>query len=132
MKHQFNNNGVAKVQFRILALPKRLLQVEANAIRADFLSWMEKNFALTTSQRFQLMTMPEDLQKNLSLAIANSYEMGQPVQFFKETTSKDDQPDLKDIMIHGAENMAELDSQTVRKSAFVGQLAISIRYKITM
>ncbi|PUV24764.1 MULTISPECIES: hypothetical protein [Sphingobacterium] len=131
MKQQFNNHGVAKVQFRILALPASLLAIETNAIRRNFLSWMEANFALTTSQKFQLMTMPDDLQDTLSQAIANSYELGQAVQFFKETTSKDDQPDLKDIVINGAETMAELNN-TSRTAAFVGQLAINIRYKVNM
>lgn len=132
MKQQFNNHGVAKVQFRILSLPESLLAVEVSAIRENFLSWMAANFALTTSQKFQLMTMPDDLQKTLSQAIANSYELGQPVQFFKETASKDDQPDLKDIVINGAETMAELNSQSNRQTAFVGQLAINIRYKVSM
>lgn len=131
MKQQFNNHGVAKVQFRILALPESLLAIETNAIRRNFLSWMEANFALTTSQKFQLMTMPDDLQSTLSQAIANSYELGKAVQFFKETTSKDDQPDLKDIVINGAETMADLNS-TSRTAAFVGQLAINIRYKVNM
>ena len=132
MKQQCNNHGVAKVQFRILALPESLLAVEVNAIRQNFLSWMAANFALTTSQKFQLMTMPDDLQETLSQAIANSYELGQAVQFFKETTSKDDQPDLKDIVINGAETMAEVNSQGLRKADFAGQLAINIRYKVSM
>ncbi len=132
MKQQFNNQGVAKVQFRILALPENLLAVELNAIRENFLSWMAANFALTTSQKFQLMTMPDDLQETLSQAIANSYELGQAVQFFKETASKDDQPDLKDIVINGAEAMAVADSRSSKKAAFVGQLAINIRYKVSM
>ncbi|MDF2475926.1 MAG: hypothetical protein K0S24_1409 [Sphingobacterium sp.] len=132
MKQQFNNHGVAKVQFRILALPENLLAIETTAIRKNFLSWMETNFALTTRQKFQLMTMPDDLQETLSQAIANSYELGQAVQFFKETTSKDDQPDLKDIIINGAETMADIDSSNSRKSAFVGQLAINIRYKVSI
>jgi len=132
MKQQFNNHGVAKVQFRILALPESLLAVEVKAIRQNFLSWMAANFALTTSQKFQLMTMPDDLQETLSQAIANSYELGQAVQFFKETASKDDQPDLKDIVINGAETMAEVNSQGLRKADFTGQLAINIRYKVSM
>ncbi|WP_398452768.1 hypothetical protein AB3466_16015 [Sphingobacterium thalpophilum] len=132
MKQQFNNSGVAKVQSRILALPETLLKNETSAIRQDFLAWMETNFALTTSQKFQLMTMPDELQTNLGLAIANCYEMGQAVQFFKETRSDHDKPDLKDIMIHGAETMAEIDSISMQKTAFVGQLAINIRYKVRM
>lgn len=124
MKVKFDNAGVAQVQASVLSLPTALRLVETQEIRQDFIGWMEKKFLLLPKQMKQLQKMYEQIGTELAEAIATSYEQDKPIAFTKDTKGDDDDPDIKDVLIDGIDDL-------LGRNERANNLMIHIRYRYT-
>jgi len=101
MKENFDNAGVAQKVAALLALPFAERATELQLMRDDFAVWMEDHFNLKSHQAQQLNNLPAEFRKQLSSAISNYLIQGYPLQFQKD--EKEEDPDFKDLTIHGLE-----------------------------
>lgn len=108
MKQYFNNAGVSGKVNELLALPTTLRAAEMQALAADFVNWMDQHFYLQPYQLNQLLNMPSAFRQELARAISNSLMMEQAVQFQKDEKEKED-PDFKELTVHGLEEWQEPD-----------------------
>lgn len=114
MKKPFNNQGVADFQQELFAAPAdfRLLQIQR--VRCDFKNFILDFFEFKESQLLQISNMTVEFATVLGAAIADTWVLGQPVNFQKESPLT--QKDAKDIIL----------SDT--NSTIAGPALIQIRY----
>ncbi len=101
MKENFNNAGVAQKVATILAMPIAERALEMQLLKDDFAVWMEHNFNLKTHQVQQLYKLSDTDRKQLGTAISNYLMQGNVLQFQKDDKGDDDDPDFKELMVHG-------------------------------
>ena len=89
MKQNLDNAGVAALQDHVLALLALDLLLETNLLRTDLYLYVDSRFDLSSSQQQQLQTMSPSLSTSLGQAIANSWEQGVRVDFYKEEKDED-------------------------------------------
>lgn len=126
MKENFNNAGVAQKVAMILALPIAERALEMQLLKDDFAVWMEHNFNLKTHQVQQLYDFPYGFRKQLSTAISNYLMQGNILQFQKEDKGDDDDPEFKDLIVHGLDEWQDV----VVRMTFT-PLFIRISYRMT-
>lgn len=124
IKPLFDNSGVAQVQHAVLTLPYALRLLEAQEVRTNFPEWLSVKFLLTSNQAQQINTLPDELRLQLSDGIANCFEQGMPVQFFKEEKQTDES--IKDIIINGSNSLL---SDTASEDDYPGHFHVYIRYR---
>lgn len=125
MKENFDNAGVAQKVATLLALPLAERATELQLMRDDFAVWMVHNFNLKSRQVEQLYKLSDTDRKQLSTAISNYLMQGNVLQFQKEDKGDDD-PEFKDLMIHGLDEWQ--DGATI---ALLTPLFIRISYRRT-
>ncbi|WP_400263134.1 hypothetical protein ACFX5U_08720 [Sphingobacterium sp. SG20118] len=125
MKQIFDNPGVAWVQDAFLALTGVEFQAGIDEIRNDFPAWLRKEFYFLPHQEQQLDEIPASFLERIASHIADSYENGEPVQFYKETPPTDPNPDFKQLVVQG---MDEGSTLTENSNKPIGPFAIFIRY----
>ncbi|MDR2274913.1 MAG: hypothetical protein LBF27_28650 [Sphingobacterium sp.] len=108
MKQDFSNAGVASKVAELLALPTAFRATEMQAMTADFVDWMDQHFDLMPHQRNQMLNMPSDFRQELARAICNCLMMDQVMQFEKDKKENED-PDFKELSVHGIEEWQEPD-----------------------
>ncbi len=116
MKHSFDNAGVATVQAALLSLPTNERDLELQAIRDDFRTWMVAHFDLSASQLQQLDDMPAAFRQHVADHIANTWASGSLIAFFKEATvsARHDEPRDKDFIIFPQKRQVyNMDSHTL-------------------
>ncbi|WP_088161823.1 hypothetical protein [Sphingobacterium sp. G1-14] len=101
MKENFDNPGVAQKVATLLALPLAERALEMQLLKDDFAVWMEHNFNLDPHQVIQLYNFPNGFRKQLGTAISNYLMQGNVLQFQKEDKGDDDDPEFKELMVHG-------------------------------
>lgn len=101
MKEKFDNAGVAQKVATILALPIAERALEMQLLKDDFAVWMEHNFNLDPHQVIQLYNFPNGFRKQLGTAISNYLMQGNVLQFQKEDKGDEEDPDFKEVMVHG-------------------------------
>ncbi|MGJ1406886.1 hypothetical protein [Sphingobacterium siyangense] len=101
MKENFDNAGVAQKVATLLALPLAERALEMQLLKDDFAAWMEHNFNLDPHQVIQLYNFPQGFRKQLGTAISNYLMQGNILQFQKEDKGDDDDPEFKELMVHG-------------------------------
>lgn len=126
MKENFDNAGVAQKVATLLALPLAERALEMQLLKADFAVWMEHNFNLKAHQVQQLYEFPQGFQKQLGTAIGNYLMQGNILQFQKDDKGDVDDPEFKELMVHGLDEWQD----TVVRLAFT-PLFIRISYRIT-
>lgn len=123
MKENFDNAGVAQKVATLLALPLAERATELQLMRDDFAVWMAHNFNLKPHQVKQLYKLSDTDRKQLSTAISN-YLMQNRVLQFQKDAKEDDDPDYKDLMVHGLDEWQ--DGATI---ALLTPLFIRISYR---
>jgi len=126
MKENFDNAGVAQKVATILALPIAERALEMQLLKDDFAVWMEHNFNLKTHQVQQLYKLSDTDRKQLGTAISNYLMQGNVLQFQKEDKGDDDDPEFKDLMVHGLDEWQDV----VVRMTFT-PLFIRISYRMT-
>ena len=126
MKEKFDNAGVAQKEAMILALPIAERALEMQLLKDDFAVWMEHNFNLKPHQVQQLYDFPPGFRKQLGTAISNYLMQGNILQFQKDDKGDDDDPEFKELMVHGLD---EWQDAVVRKT--FTPLFIRISYRMT-
>ncbi|MDF2852819.1 MAG: hypothetical protein K0S31_3504 [Sphingobacterium multivorum] len=126
MKENFNNAGVAQKVAMILALPIAERALEMQLLKDDFAVWMEHNFNLKTHQVQQLYKLSDTDRKQLGTAISNYLMQGNVLQFQKEDKGDDDDPEFKDLIVHGLDEWQDV----VVRMTFT-PLFIRISYRMT-
>lgn len=105
MKQNFNNVGFAQVQSQLLALPPAELATQLQALRTDLITWMLAHFNLTLSEQEQLESLPQTFRQDMASGIADVFEQGGTISFFKseyaEAKGREDR-DGKDILYRPA------------------------------
>ncbi|WP_159726279.1 hypothetical protein [Sphingobacterium sp. 18053] len=101
MKENFDNAGVAQKVATLLALPLAERALEMQLLKDDFAAWMEHNFNLDPHQVIQLYNFPNGFRKQLGTAISNYLMQGNVLQFQKDDKGDDDDPEFKELMVHG-------------------------------
>ncbi len=101
MKENFDNAGVAQKVATILALPTAERALEMQLLKDDFAVWMEHNFNLKTHQVQQLYKLSAGLREELGTAISNYLMQGNVLQFQKDEKGDEEDPEFKDLMVHG-------------------------------
>ncbi|MFA4979745.1 MAG: hypothetical protein WC589_19690 [Sphingobacterium sp.] len=101
MKENFDNAGVAQKVATLLALPLAERALEMQLLKDDFAVWMEHNFNLDPHQVIQLYNFPNGFRKQLGTAISNYLMQGNVLQFQKDDKGDDDDPEFKELMVHG-------------------------------
>jgi hypothetical protein len=101
MKENFDNAGVAQKVAMLLALPIAERALEMQLLKDDFAVWMEHNFNLKPHQVQQLYDFPNGFRKQLGTAISNYLMQGNTLQFQKDDKGDEEDPDYKDLRIHG-------------------------------
>lgn len=108
MKENFNNAGVAQKVAMLLALPIAERALEMQLLKDDFAVWMEHNFNLKTHQVQQLYKLSDTDRKQLGTAISNYLMQGNVLQFQKEDKGDDDDPEFKDLIVHGLDEWQDV------------------------
>ncbi len=108
MKENFNNAGVAQKVATILALPIAERALEMQLLKDDFAVWMEHNFNLKPHLMKQLYDFPYGFRKQLSTAISNYLMQGNILQFQKDDKGDDDDPEFKELMVHGLDEWQDV------------------------
>ncbi|WP_313265405.1 hypothetical protein [Sphingobacterium sp.] len=126
MKENFDNAGVAQKVATILALPIAERALEMQLLKDDFAVWMEHNFNLKTHQVQQLYKLSDTDRKQLGTAISNYLMQGNVLQFQKEDKGDDDDPEFKDLIVHGLDEWQDV----VVRMTFT-PLFIRISYRMT-
>lgn len=126
MKQNLDNAGVAALQDHVLALLAFDLLLETNLLRTDLYLYVDSRFDLSSSQQQQLQTMSPSLSSSLGQAIANSWEQGVRVDFYKEEKDEDKVPDPKEMTVFGLDPTVANDSQSAQ--TYAHPLMIRIRY----
>ncbi|WP_333575198.1 hypothetical protein [Sphingobacterium sp.] len=126
MKENLDNAGVAQKVATLLALPLAERALEMQLLKADFAVWMEHNFNLKAHQVIQLYNFPNGFRKQLGTAISNYLMQGHILQFQKDDKGDDDDPEFKELMVHGLDEWQD----TAVRLAFT-PLFIRIFYRIT-
>ncbi|APU97850.1 hypothetical protein BV902_17200 [Sphingobacterium sp. B29] len=101
MKENLDNAGVAQKVATILALPIAERALEMQLLKDDFAVWMEHNFNLDPHQVIQLYNFPNGFRKQLGTAISNYLMQGNVLQFQKDDKGDEEDPDFKEVMVHG-------------------------------
>jgi hypothetical protein len=101
MKENFDNAGVAQKVATLLALPLAERATELQLMRDDFAVWMAHNFNLKPHQVEQLNKLSDTDRRQLSTAISNYLMQNRVLQFQKEDKGEEEDPDYKDLRIHG-------------------------------
>lgn len=101
MKKNFDNAGVAQKVAMLLALPITERALEMQLLKDDFAVWMEHNFNLKPHQVQQLYDFSHEFRKQIGTAISNYLSQGNVLQFQKEDKGHKEDPEYKDLMIHG-------------------------------
>lgn len=101
MKENFDNAGVAQKVATLLALPLAERALEMQLLKDDFAVWMEYNFNLKTHQVQQLYKLSAGLREELGTAISNYLMQGNVLQFQKDEKGDEEDPEFKDLMVHG-------------------------------
>ena len=101
MKVNYDNAGVAQKVATLLALPLAERALEMQLLKDDFAAWMEYNFDLKPHQVEQLYDFSPGFRKQLGTAISNYLMQGNVLQFQKEDKGDDDDPEFKELMVHG-------------------------------
>ncbi|WP_336835913.1 hypothetical protein [Sphingobacterium siyangense] len=126
MKENLDNAGVAQKVATILALPIAERALEMQLLKGDFAVWMEHNFNLKAHQVQQLYDFPHGFRKQLGTAISNYLMQGHILQFQKDDKGDDDDPEFKELMVHGLDEWQD----TAVRLAFT-PLFIRISYRMT-
>ncbi|WP_426791752.1 hypothetical protein [Sphingobacterium sp. WOUb80] len=126
MKEKFDNAGVAQKVAMILTLPIAERALEMQLLKDDFAVWMEHNFNLDPHQVIQLYEFPHGFRKQLGTAISNYLMQGNILQFQKDDKGDDDDPEFKELMVHGLDEWQD----TAARLAFT-PLFIGIFYRMT-
>ncbi len=126
MKENFDNAGVAQKVATILALPIAERALEMQLLKDDFAVWMEHNFNLKTHQVQQLYKLSDTDRKQLGTAISNYLMQGNILQFQKDDKGDDDDPEFKELMVHGLDEWQD----AVVRMTFT-PLFIRISYRVT-
>jgi hypothetical protein len=126
MKENFDNAGVAQKVAMILALPIAERALEMQLLKDDFAVWMEHNFNLKPHQVQQLYDFPDGFRKQLGTAISNYLMQGNVLQFQKDDKGDDDDPEFKELMVHGLDEWQD----AVVRMTFT-PLFIRISYRMT-
>lgn len=125
MKENFDNAGVAQKVATLLALPLADRALELHLMKDDFAVWMAHNFNLKPHQVEQLNKFSAELRNQISTAISNYLMQGNVLQFQKDA-KEDDDPDFKELTIHGLDEWQ--DGATI---ALLTPLFIRISYRRT-
>ncbi|WP_293907749.1 hypothetical protein [Sphingobacterium sp. UBA5670] len=126
MKENFSNAGVAQKVAMILALPIAERALEMQLLKDDFAVWMEHNFNLKTHQVQQLYKLSDTDRKQLGTAISNYLMQGNVLQFQKEDKGDDDDPEFKDLIVHGLDEWQDVGVRMTFTPLF-----IRISYRMT-
>jgi len=102
MKENLDNAGVARKVALLLALPIAERVIELRIMTDNFAAWMEQNFNLKNHQLAQLNNLPAEFRKQLGQAISNYLMQGHVLQFQKDEKEAED-PDFKELIVHGLE-----------------------------
>ncbi|MDR0265054.1 MAG: hypothetical protein LBJ04_17685 [Sphingobacterium sp.] len=117
MKKPFNTDGVYGFQQELLSASEELLQLQIQRVRCDFKNFILDNFDFSESQLQQIANISSQDSIELGTAIADSWALGQPVNFQKDSPMT--QKDTKDIILSGPNNR------------LTGPALIRIRYNVS-
>jgi len=126
MKENFDNAGVAQKVATILALPIAERALEMQLLKDDFAVWMERNFNLKPHQVQQLYKLSDTDRKQLGTAISNYLMQGNILQFQKDDKGDDDDPEFKDLIVHGLDEWQDVGVRMTFTPLF-----IRISYRMT-
>lgn len=127
VKQKLDNAGARRVQADILALSDGARALALAQIRNDFNGWMLDRFDLAPSQVDQLYSLSDELRDGISTDLADSWEEGAEINFYKE--EKTDDRGAKEII---NSRRVPLDAGMNPDSASrntVAQMSITIRYR---
>lgn len=82
-------DGVAKKQAELYALDQQELNNQSNLVRNDFTGWIMSNFSLTDDEQTSLKDMSVEVVLFISVQVAASIQVKQPIHFKKENKSGD-------------------------------------------
>ncbi|WP_270090804.1 hypothetical protein [Sphingobacterium sp. SYP-B4668] len=128
MKYVFDNAGVAQKQSALLNLSAGELSAEVQAIRQDFVAWMNASFALTESQEAQLESLPSGFRDTLAHAIADAWAQRSLIAFDKQVAQQQKKPTVKDVILEKSATTQHLIG--AQQMSEVNQLAIWIKYHV--
>lgn len=126
MKENFDNAGVAQKVATLLALPLVERATELQLMKEDFAVWMKHNFNLKPHQVQQLYKLSDTDRKQLGTAISNYLMQGNVLQFQKDEKGDEEDPEFKDLMVHGLDEWQDV----VVRMTFT-PLFIRISYRMT-
>ena len=90
-KYPFNNGGFQDLQQQLYVLTDVELEVEAAAIRTDFINWMDSNFDLQPAQLMFIAAIDVKAARWLAEQTAFAIENRLPISLQKETAEEDDE-----------------------------------------
>ncbi|WP_164112592.1 MULTISPECIES: hypothetical protein [Sphingobacterium] len=127
MQEQFDTLGFSKVETRLLSLSASGRRLETDYLRAKPVEWIDENFILDTQEYDQLQSIDPIFLQRMATAVADSWDQGQLVSFYKESPPQDGADSPKDIIF----SRQATQSLTVGEEATgpLDQVAIWIRYR---
>lgn len=127
MKESFDSVGFSRVETQLLSLSSSSRRLETDYLRAKPVLWIDEHFILSPQQYGQLETMDSIFLQRMATAVADSWDQGRLVSFYKESRPAEEDKSPKDIIFSrqatqsltfGSEPTGPLD-----------QVAIWIRYR---
>ncbi|MBL1411518.1 hypothetical protein [Sphingobacterium faecale] len=87
MKTKFDNAGVSRVEHIILELAASERRIETDYLRAQPVQWIDEHFDLTQRQQEQLQSIDPVFLQCIATAVADSWDQGRLISFYKEEPS---------------------------------------------
>ena len=127
MKESFDSVGFSRVETQLLSLSPSGRRLETDYLRAKPVFWIEEHFILAPRQCEQLRTMDPIFLQRMATAVADSWDQGRLVSFYKESRPAEEDKSPKDIIFsrQATQSLTFGDEPT----GPLDQVAIWIRYR---
>lgn len=127
MKESFDSVGFSRVETQLLSLSPSGRRLETDYLRAKPVLWIDEHFILSPRQYEQLETMDPIFLQRMATAVADSWDQGRLVSFYKESRPAEEDKSPKDIIFsrQATQSLTFGDEPT----GPLDQVAIWIRYR---
>jgi hypothetical protein len=129
MKQHFDSVGVSHTETQILSLAPGERRTETDYLRAQPLQWIHEHFDLTGRQSEQLQSIDPIFLQRIATGIADSWDQGRLITFYKEEPTVRQVADKspKDIIFSRQTTQSQTFGNTSDEA--LEQVAIWIRYR---
>ncbi|MFD2556284.1 hypothetical protein [Sphingobacterium tabacisoli] len=130
MKQNFDSVGISHIETQILSLTPSGRRIETDYLRAQPLQWIHEQFDLTDRQSEQLQSMDSLYLQRIAAGVADSWDRGRLITFYKEEPTVRQVADKspKDIIFSRQSTQSQTFGQEPDEA--LEQVAIWIRYRL--